>query len=163
MEQLPYLSAVIQEGLRIAMGTSNRQTRNAPDQIMKYDDGKKVWLIPPDTNVGMATPLIHLNPKIFHDPLVFNPDRFTEDPSLRRNLMSFSHGSRQCLGMQLAYAELYLMLASLWRKFGCKEDKGDEGWLELYQTDKTDVEMAADRFVPYPKKGSKGIRIVVRK
>lgn len=77
--------------------------------------------------------------------------------------MSFSHGSRQCLGMQLAYAELYLMLASLWRKFGCKEDKGDEGWLELYQTDKTDVEMAADRFVPYPKKGSKGIRIVVRK
>ncbi|KAF7937086.1 hypothetical protein BELL_0704g00020 [Botrytis elliptica] len=163
MEQLPYLSAVIQEGLRIAMGTSNRQTRNAPDQTMKYDDGKKVWLIPPGSNVGMATPLIHLNPKIFQDPLVFNPDRFIEDPSLRRNLMSFSHGSRQCLGMQLAYAELYLMLASLWRKFGCKEDKGDEGWLELYQTDKTDVEMAADRFVPYPKKGSKGIRIVVRK
>ncbi|KAM0148130.1 hypothetical protein ACHAPG_010189 [Botrytis cinerea] len=46
MEQLPYLSALIQEVLRIAMGTSNRQTRNAPDQIMKFDDGKKVWLIP---------------------------------------------------------------------------------------------------------------------
>lgn len=111
----------------------------------------------------MATPLVHLNPKVFHDPLIFDPERFIEDPRLKRNLMPFSHGSRQCLGIQLAYAELYLMLGSLWRKFGCKEDKGDEGWLELYQTDKTDVEMVADRFVPYPKEGSQGIRILVRK
>ncbi|ATZ57514.1 hypothetical protein BCIN_15g00890 [Botrytis cinerea B05.10] len=63
MEQLPYLSALIQEVLRIAMGTSNRQTRNAPDQIMKFDDGKKVWLIPAGTNVGMTAPLIHLKQK----------------------------------------------------------------------------------------------------
>lgn len=112
----------------------------------------------------MTAPLIHLKPKKkFHNPLVCNLDRFIEDPSRKRNLMSFSHGSRQYLGIQLAYAELYLMLASLWRRFGCREDKGDEGWLELYQTDKTDVEMVADRFVPYPKKESKGIRIVVWK
>ncbi|KAA8566069.1 hypothetical protein MFRU_039g00150 [Monilinia fructicola] len=163
MEQLPYLSAVIQEGFRLSMGTSGRKARNAPDEVLKFNDGKKVWFIPPGTDVSMATPLVHLNPKVFHNPLVFDPERFIEDPRLKRNLMTFSHGSRQCLGIQLAYAELYLMLGSLWRKFGCKEDKGDEGWLELYKTDKTDVEMAADRFVPYPKKGSEGIRIIIRK
>ena len=32
--------------------------------------------------------------------------------------MSFSKGSRQCLGMQLAYAELRLCLAAVFRRFG---------------------------------------------
>ena len=46
MEQLPYLSAVILEGLRLAMGTSNRQTRVNPDDVMVFNDGKKEWRIP---------------------------------------------------------------------------------------------------------------------
>lgn len=46
MEQLPYLSAVILEGLRISMGTSNRQTRISPDEVMVYNNGKKQWRIP---------------------------------------------------------------------------------------------------------------------
>jgi len=54
----------------------------------------------------MATPLVHLNRDHFADPLTFNPERFIADPRPKKNLMSFSHGSRQCLGMQLAYAEL---------------------------------------------------------
>ena len=95
----------------------------------------------------MATPLVHLNPTHFSDPLSFYPERFIEDPRLKRNLMSFSQGSRQCLGMQLAFAELYLVNSAIWRRFGSKEDKGDAGWLELFETDKTDVEMVADMFV----------------
>ncbi|TGO44452.1 hypothetical protein BOTNAR_0819g00020 [Botryotinia narcissicola] len=47
MKQLPYPIPIIQKGLRIAINTSNRQTRNAPDQIMKYDDVKNVWFISP--------------------------------------------------------------------------------------------------------------------
>ena len=46
VEQLPYLSAVISEGLRVGMGTSNRQTRACPDEVLVFDDGKKVWEIP---------------------------------------------------------------------------------------------------------------------
>ncbi|KAK3170072.1 hypothetical protein OEA41_009457 [Lepraria neglecta] len=121
MEQLPYLSAVILEGLRLSMGTSNRQTRINPDDAMVFNDGKKQWRIP----VG----------------------RFMADPRLKRNLMSFSQGSRQCLGMQLAYAELYLVNSAIWRRFGTKQEKGEDGWLELFETDKTDVEMVADMFV----------------
>lgn len=47
IEQLPYLSAVITEGLRLAMGTSQRQTRISPNDVMTFSDGKKQWHIPP--------------------------------------------------------------------------------------------------------------------
>ena len=42
--------------------------------------------------------------------------------------MSFTKGSRQCLGMHLAYAELYVMLAGLIRrtKFELREGVTEE-------------------------------------
>ena len=46
MEKLPYLTALISEGLRLSMGTSNRQERVCPDEILLFNDGKKQWPIP---------------------------------------------------------------------------------------------------------------------
>lgn len=65
--------------------------------------------------------------------------------------------------MHFAYAQLYLLVPGIWRRFGgSEEEKGEEGWWELFETDKTDVEIVADHFVPYPKADSKGIRVVIR-
>jgi len=47
IEALPYLSAVIQEGIRMHPGASIRQDRVAPDEDLVYEDqrsGKK-WII----------------------------------------------------------------------------------------------------------------------
>jgi Cytochrome P450 len=128
----------------------------------------------------MTTPWIHLNPDLFPDPLTFNPQRFIDNPRLKRYIMAFSQGSRQCLGMQLAYAELYLVLAGVWRRFGSMNLESDmtaeehakhgiaagihcpSGRFELFETDSRDVEMEYDLFVPYGKKDSKGIRVVVK-
>ncbi len=55
-EQLPYLSAVITEGLRLAMGTSQRQTRISHD-VMMYNDGKKQWHIPPGVSGTPPKPI----------------------------------------------------------------------------------------------------------
>ena len=115
------------------------------------------------TPVGMAAPLIHLNPDVFVDPMEFRPERFIENPQLKRNLIAFSQGSRQCLGMHLTLTELFLMLSEIWRRFGSKEDHGDDGWWELFETDRSDCDMVSDRFTAYPKADSKGIRIKVRK
>ena len=52
IEQLPYLSAVITEGLRLAMGTSQRQTRISPTEVMVFNDGKKQWHIPPGVSIN---------------------------------------------------------------------------------------------------------------
>ena len=111
----------------------------------------------------MAAPLVHLNPDVFADPMEFRPERWIETPSLKRYLMTFSQGSRQCLGMQLAYTELFLMHSEIWRRFGTKEDHGEDGWWELFETDRSDTDMAQDRFVPYPRADSKGMRIKVCK
>ena len=71
--------------------------------------------------------------------------------------------------MQLAYAELYLVLAGVWRRFGGMAipagEQGCEsaaGRFELFETDSRDVEMEFDLFVPYGKRDSKGIRCVVK-
>lgn len=67
------------------------------------------------------------------------------------------------MGIHFAYAQLYLLVAGIWRRFGgSEEEKGELGWWELFETGKTDVEMHTALFVPYPKVGSKGIQLVIR-
>lgn len=57
VEQLPYLSAVISEGLRISMGTANRQTRVSPNESMVFDDGDRQWHIPPGVRASVISPV----------------------------------------------------------------------------------------------------------
>ena len=56
-----------------------------------------------------------------------------------------------CLLISLAYMELYIVLATVFRRFS----------LELYETDVSDVELAHDFAVPSAKLDSKGIRVRV--
>ncbi len=149
LEKLPYLSACISEGLRLSFGVSTHLQRVSPDTVLTYLN----WAIPPGTPVGMTSVLIHLNPSIFPVPKEFRPERWLENPRLERYLVSFSKGSRQCLGMNLAYAELFLCLANVVGRF--------EG-MELYETGKDDVEIQADNYVPKAKEGSLGVRVVIR-
>lgn len=60
------------------------------------------------------------------------------------------------------YGELYLVLTGVWRRFGGAGIKGEDGEFELFETDREDVEMRYDLFVPYGKRDSKGIRVVVK-
>ena len=65
--------------------------------------------------------------------------------------------------MNLAYAEMYLWLANVFRRFGSKEVRfdDDEGVIELFETTKEDVEIWADRFNPVVRPGSQAVRIRV--
>ncbi len=49
LEQLPYLSAVIREGIRLAYGVTARSPRLSP-KALQYKD----WVIPPRTPVSMT-------------------------------------------------------------------------------------------------------------
>lgn len=57
IEQLPYLGAVVTEGFRLAMGTSQRQTRINRTGVMTFNDGQKQWHIPPGVRM-MSIPII---------------------------------------------------------------------------------------------------------
>jgi cytochrome P450 len=162
LANLPYLTGVIKEGLRLGYGVSTRLQR-IPHEPLIFSSGDRDWTIPAGTPVGMTSVLIHHDESIFPDSKEFRPERWIEDPRLDRYLVAFSKGSRQCLGMNLAYAEMYLWLAAVFRRFGSKEVRfeSDEGVLELVDTDLSDVEIVADRFVPIVKPDSKGVRVRV--
>lgn len=169
LEKLPYLVAVVQEAIRLSYGVASRLQRVSPEKPMLFTDSTngKEWSIPPNTPVGMTSTLIHQDETIFPNAASFVPERWVENPRLDRYLVSFSKGSRQCLGINLAYVEMYLCLSAIFRRFGSAgangvRDEGDEGVLELFETGLSDVEIAADGFVPLPAEGSKGIRIKVK-
>jgi cytochrome P450 len=158
LEKLPFLTGVLKEGLRLGYGTTVRSARIAPDTALKCGD----WTIPPGTPVSMTIPLTHHDESIFPDSDAFEPDRWL-DKHLDRYMVSFSRGSRACLGLNLAWAELYLCTAGVFRSFGSKEvqDPDDVGVLELFETDEGDVKLVSDMFFPVAKTGSKGVRVKI--
>ncbi|CAD6444312.1 acda6855-de0c-418b-9ce5-107134f7e3bb [Sclerotinia trifoliorum] len=115
LEKLPYLTAVIQEGLRLVDPVTHRIGRQYPEKTFECH-GKT---IPAGTTMNMTALLTHQNEKIFPEPEVFKPERWleTESKRLEHYLVTFNRGTRSCLGINLARAELYLILASVYRRF----------------------------------------------
>lgn len=167
LEAIPYLRAVVKESLRLSFGTSGRLARVAPDEALVYTDmatGRR-WEIPPGVPVAMTTYKTVTDAGIFPDPFRFRPERWLEggEQRLERYFTVFGGGSRVCLGMALAQAELFLVLAKMFRVWGGeggKRREGDVGVIKLFETTVKDCEMAADWFIPIPWKGTKGIRAV---
>jgi cytochrome P450 len=168
VEHLPYLSAVIQEGIRLHPAAVLRMQRVSPNEALHYADTKNNidWTIPAGTPISMTAPLIQSNPEIFPAPNDFRPERWLENPNLGRYMLSFNKGSRVCLGMHLAYEELHIVLAGIFRKYDLYDDKLTEKpagpTLALYDTTRRDVDIVADLLLAGVSKGSKGVRVVAR-
>ncbi|KAI1761930.1 cytochrome P450 [Hypoxylon sp. FL1150] len=119
LEQLPYLTAILMEGLRLSPAIGTRMARIAPDRDLSYEK----WTIPAGTPVGMTLVLMHSDDSIYPDPHRFSPERWM-DPDARRKLdkafAPFSKGTRNCLGMHLAWAEMYILIATLVQRYDFK-------------------------------------------
>ncbi|KAI3392936.1 hypothetical protein diail_4953, partial [Diaporthe ilicicola] len=79
-----------------------------------------------NTIVSMLFPMMQ-HPYVFENPEQFIPERWlTEDPEARERhekfFMPFSKGPRSCLGIDLAWCEMYLALATLHRRFDIRLD-----------------------------------------
>ncbi|GKZ16483.1 hypothetical protein AbraIFM66951_000289 [Aspergillus brasiliensis] len=163
LEKLPYLSGVINESLRLSTGVSSRIPRVAPTEALVY----KEHVIPPGvraifpndlyqtTNIYAPSESLHsthvfilMDPNISSNPHEFDPGRWIraaeKGERLDRYLVNFSKGARICLGMQLAYAELFIVIATLMRSFN----------MELAETPRETIEFARDFGTPYPEKGN---------
>lgn len=105
------------------------------------------------TPVSMSAMLTHDNPTLFPNPRTFDPERFIEHPQLKRYLTPFSRGSRQCAGLNLAYAEFFLTLAAVFAPGRPR--------LRLWETDVSDVETRHDFLNTSPRLDSKGIRVTL--
>jgi cytochrome P450 len=64
--------------------------------------------------------MMHRNENIFPSPDKFDPERWADPVAARlldKYLVPFGKGSRQCVGMPLAYCELYVTLGTFFRRF----------------------------------------------
>lgn len=168
LEKLPYLTGVVKESLRLSHGVSLRLPHIAPQQDLVYKD----WVIPAGVSVAMTPALIHLDPNNFANPEAFQPERWVEDTTgkLDRCLAAFSGGGRKCLGINIAWAELYLIIAGLYGDFGGmgKSDgndwkiEGRKGVMELFETSVEDVVVVGDNLFPVVQEGSQGVRVLIK-
>ncbi|KAI0415975.1 cytochrome P450 [Xylaria grammica] len=120
LENLPLLRAVVNEGFRLSFGSMSRNPRISPDRILQYKD----WAIPAGTPCSTSTYFVHTNPEIFPNPWVFDPWRWIsaqeEGEHLESRLVNFTKGTRACIGLNLASAEMYMLTASLVRRVKMK-------------------------------------------
>ena len=163
---LPFLNALIEEVLRFYPSVTHRQDRMAPDEdlIYQYPDGRTIC-VPAGTIVGMTAPLVNRHPGWYPDGDSFQPDRFIENPKLLRRHLTFSKGARQCLGINLAYQELQIFTAGIFRKykrFDSSLEHQNGPTLELYETTERDITLHADYINPGLYPDSKGVRIRIR-
>ncbi|PHH91254.1 hypothetical protein CDD83_1171 [Cordyceps sp. RAO-2017] len=153
LEQLPYLSGVVSESLRLSYGLVTRSPRVATEEALFY----KSYVIPPGTPISSSSYFVHMDSTIFPDPEQFNPDRWVlaaeRGENLSRFITSFGRGSRACVGMNLAYAELFITIATLAYHFD----------LELHETTQENIRVVRDRGLPFSKDGHWAIRAKVSK
>lgn len=180
LEKLPYLTAAVTEGLRLSKGPPHRFARVSPDEDYTYrrPDGH-VETIPHGVPVGMSFIDILEDAEIFPDPHAFRPERWlppassgsthaapesdgggetADDPAARRRKWAvstvFGGGSRMCIGLHLAWSEMYLTVAILVSRFGDR--------LELHDVDfERDIKITIDGFDAYPGRGHKGLRVMM--
>ncbi|CAI7653290.1 unnamed protein product [Penicillium pancosmium] len=108
-QALPYLQAVISEGLRIYPPGSQGFPRVSPGASI---DG--VW-VPAGTEVYTSAWTVTHDEANFHDPHTFKPERWMdpECTDIKEASQPFSLGTRACPGRNVAYMEVNLILARM--------------------------------------------------
>ncbi|OTA87481.1 hypothetical protein M434DRAFT_375491 [Hypoxylon sp. CO27-5] len=114
LEKLPYLGAVIYEGLRLSYGLASRTSRIATEEDLLY---RGYWtpknsqtptnieyVIPKGYAIGMSSAITHHDESVFPDSHSFFPERWLDEKNQHRKeldhaLLAFSKGSRGCIGI----------------------------------------------------------------
>lgn len=115
-QTLPYLRAVIREGLRLGMANPARFSRTVPPGGFEIGE---IYL-PAGTDVGLAPYVLHHNPELFLEPFAFRPERWLDEGKgtltrserqrreMERDLVPFSAGLRACIARNFAIHVLFV-------------------------------------------------------
>lgn len=125
VKQLPYLAAVIREGIRVWPPVVNLFPHDVPpegDTIVV--DGREYYL-PGGTEIGHSVQGMHHSREIFGDDAkAFRPERWLEEKDnerltrmIKTSDLIFSHGRWMCLGKGIAQLELGKTIFEVLRNF----------------------------------------------
>ena len=124
LKQLTYTEQVINEVLRMY------PPAYLVDRIALEEDHFGDWTIPKDTMVLSFIYGIHHDPKLWKDPEVFDPERFTavNMKAIRSGaFIPFGAGPRLCIGNAFAMMEMKLILAEWCKQIDYKMLTKDVG------------------------------------
>ncbi|KAK8076680.1 hypothetical protein PG994_003952 [Apiospora phragmitis] len=89
--------------------------------------------VPAGTRVAVWHYAASHDPALWTDPMGFHPERFLGDPRFAGDVLDamqpFSLGPRNCIGKNLAYAEMRLILAKIVYNFDMRIADESRGWL----------------------------------
>ncbi|KAL4903792.1 hypothetical protein BDW74DRAFT_179380 [Aspergillus multicolor] len=133
IERLPYVTAIIKEALRISVAAPGGLPRLVPKQGLKVGN----TFIPGGTVIFFSHRTVQMSAKIFPRPDEFIPERWLgrKGQELEKWNIAFSKGPRSCIGINLAYLEMYASIAYMFSRFE----------MELVETDKSSIK-SFDRF-----------------
>ncbi|KAK0628019.1 Isotrichodermin C-15 hydroxylase [Lasiodiplodia hormozganensis] len=129
---LPYMLACLDETFRVYPPSMNSHPRRTPPQ------GATILgqHIPGGSLLGMSHYATHRSPLNFAEPDKFIPERFidTEDPrwanDKREALQPFNYGPRNCIGRNLAYIEMRIVIAQVLYHFDLELMPESKNWLD---------------------------------
>ncbi|KAJ5654239.1 cytochrome P450 [Penicillium lividum] len=145
IQSLPYLTCVVKESLRLATAVPGVSPRVVPPQGTTVQG----QFIPGGSIVSISGRTIHDNPDLFPEPEKFKPERWLGDQGkeLERWNVTFSKGPRMCIGINLAYMEIYMILATFFADFDLslhETDAKSMEWLDhAVATNKSNVKVHA--------------------
>ena len=103
VQALPYLNAVVKEGLRISMANPTRLPHVVPTGGWTF----KSTYFPAGSVVGCSAFELHFNPTVFPEPRSFKPERWLNPTeAMSKYWFAFGAGSRVCIARNLATLEL---------------------------------------------------------
>ncbi|CAN4089391.1 unnamed protein product [Withania somnifera] len=130
LQKMPYLRAVILEGLRCHPPGHFLLPRKVTEVELNG------YVIPKDATINFMVAEIGLDPNVWEDPLEFRPERFLvkgsdkEDFDIKGSrevkMMPFGAGRRICPGYALAMLHLEYFVANLVWHFQWKPVEGDD-------------------------------------
>lgn len=105
VQALPYLNAVVKEGLRLSMANPTRLPHVVPMGGWMFKD----TLFPANTIVGCSAYELHFNNTVFPEARAFVPERWLDGTEeMSKFWFAFGAGSRACIARNLATLELQL-------------------------------------------------------
>ncbi|PQE06760.1 Cytochrome P450 protein [Rutstroemia sp. NJR-2017a BBW] len=133
IHKLEYLDAVITETLRLYPPVAITLPRCVPSGGETISGS----FVPEGTTVGVHHYSTYHSPSNFHLADEFHPERWLREsrdlpPFAGDNkecMQPFSYGPRNCLGKNIARAEMRLLLAKLIWRFDWEMEAGQEGWM----------------------------------
>ncbi|KAH7692708.1 Cytochrome P450 E-class group I protein [Dioscorea alata] len=156
LQRMPYLKAVILEGLR----------RHPPGHFVvphsvKEDVMLNGYVIPKGASINFMVAEIGRDEKVWKKPMEFRPERFIEGGEGQRmdltgnkeiTMMPFGVGRRICPGLDLAMLHLGYFVANLLKEFNWKAADGEEIDVDQEKSEFTIVMKTAFRAKVIPRR-----------